>query len=104
MPSQVLSIFSNALSDHQQAAMAEEVREDKANGFILDITNVHGNAVRGLARHGLVVVADGLFARLTPAGVRLHAALNALDEEETLRRHAAHFEKPSDVVLHAAGL
>lgn len=99
-----MSTFDKALSDHQINAMRDEVHEDDSNGFILDVTHVHGNAVRGLARHGLVVVSSGTFARLTPIGVRLHAVLTERDPEELLAVHSSHFDTPSDLALHAAGL
>lgn len=99
----VLSTFDNALSDHQRHAMTDEVREGDG-GYVLDISHVHGNAVRGLARHGLLVVIDGKYANLTPIGVRLHAALTEQDEETLLLNHAAHFPSAASAVKHAAGL
>lgn len=98
----VLKTFDAALSDHQRHAMTDEVKESD-QGYVLDISHVHGNAVRGLARHGLLVVIDGKYARLTPLGVRLHAALNESSEEEALRKHALAFPSATAAVLAAAG-
>lgn len=98
------SILGSALSEHQIRAMREEVREDEDEGYVLDVLRVHGNAVRGLARHGLVVMSASTYAPLTPLGVRFHAALNDLDPDATLRKHAAHFDSAADLALFSAGV